>query len=80
MKSELTQIREGNRKVRHWKIVACVIGLVACYAIMGKLDAQARLDEIERCAIRSEHVEARANQPKALQREASIHHLGGGVL
>ncbi len=51
MKSELTQIREGNRKIHNWRIVACVLGLCALYALMGKLDADARLAEVERLAV-----------------------------
>lgn len=48
MKSELTQIREGKRKVNHWRIIAGLMGLLAIYALLGKSDTDARLSEAER--------------------------------
>lgn len=48
MKSELTQIREGNRRAKNWRILAGVLALVAVYSWLGKSDSDARLDEVHR--------------------------------
>lgn len=50
MKSELTQIREGNRKVHHWRIVAGILVLLLVQALLGRMDAEAHLAEAERIA------------------------------
>ena len=97
MKSELTQIREGNRRVHNWRIVAGVLVLLCLYVLLGKLDSDARLAEAERLAsLHAAHtqavrphtvrpelvegVEGQAKPPVALQRQASINRIGGGVL
>lgn len=87
MKSELTQIREGNRRVNNWRIVAGLMGLLAIYALLGKLDTDIRLAEAERIAqlqpriVFQETVADPVKPPVAMQRQASIGHtLCGGVL
>lgn len=78
MKSELTQIREGNRKIHNWRIVACVLGLCALYALMGKLDADARLDELERiAALRHAAPMSRPHMPVLVE---GLKVISGGVL
>ncbi|MGB7650885.1 MAG: hypothetical protein WBL62_06805 [Gallionella sp.] len=78
MKSELTQIREGNRKIHNWRIVACVLGLCALYALMGKLDADARLDELERiAALRHAAPMSRPHMPVLVE---GLQVISGGVL
>lgn len=84
MKSELTQIRDGNRKVHNWRIVAGVLVLLCLYVLLGKLDSDARLAEAERLAslhtVHPERVEGQTKPPVALQRQASINRSSGGVL
>lgn len=86
MKSELTQIREGNRRVNNWRIVAGLIGMLAIYALLGKLDTDARLAEAERIAqlqpriVVQEPVTEPAKPPVAAHRQASIGCARGGVL
>lgn len=96
MKSELTQIREGNRRVHNWRIVAGVLVLLCLYVLLGKLDSDARLAEAERLAsLHATHTQAVRPDPSAssglkaevegqakpLQRLASINQrIGGGVL
>lgn len=87
MKSELTQIREGNRRVNNWRIVAGLMCLFAAYALVGKFDSDARLAEAERIAelqpriVVEEPVTEPAKPPVALQRQASIGRtFRGGVL
>ena len=88
MKSELTQIREGAIKVRNWKIVVMILTLLLVQAVLGRMDSEAQLAEAERLAalhpsasagLKAE-VEGQAKPPVALQRQASINRLGGGVL
>ena len=86
MKSELIQIREGNRRVKNWRIVAGLMALLAVYALLGKQDANVRLAEAERIAqlqpriVVQEPVTGQPNPPVALQRQASIGRTCGGVM
>jgi hypothetical protein len=32
-----------NREVRRWKIVACLLGLLALYGLMGRMDREAQV-------------------------------------
>lgn len=87
MKSELTQIREGNRRVKNWRIVAGLMVLLAAYALVGKFDSNARLAEAERIAqmqprivVPEELMAEPAKPPVAMQRQASIGCTRGGVL
>lgn len=92
MKSELTQIREGNRKVYHWRIVAGILVLLLVQAVLGRMDSEARLAEAERIAhmhpsTRSERpfdglgVNGETAKPPApLQRQALAGCRAGGVL
>lgn len=86
MKSELTQIREGNRRVTNWRIVAGLMALLAIYALLDKLDTDVRLAEAERIAqlqpriVVQEPVTEPAKPPVAVQRQASIGRTRGGVL
>lgn len=86
MKSELTQIREGNRRVNNWRIVAGLMGLFAIYALLGKSDTDARLAEAERIAQLQPHIVFQApvaepaKPPVSMQRQACIGCARGGVL
>ena len=46
----LTQLREGHRRVIHWRIVAGILALLLVQAVMGRLDAEARLADAELAA------------------------------
>ena len=47
MKFEHTQLREGHRRVTHWRIVAGILALLLVQSVMGRLDAEARLADAE---------------------------------
>ena len=77
------QIHEPNIKVRNWRIIAGLLGLIAAYAIVGKFDSDARLAEAERIAELQPRIvvhEPQAKPPVALQRQASIGRTCGGVM
>lgn len=86
MKSELTQIREGEAKVRNWKIVAMLLILLLVQAVLGRMDSEAKLEEVERIAALHPSTSSgptlgeRGKPPVAMQRQASINHTCGGVL
>jgi hypothetical protein len=35
-----------NREVRRWKIVACLLGLLALYGLMGRMDHAAQVERM----------------------------------
>lgn len=35
-----------NREVRRWKIVACLLGLLALYGLMGRMDRAAQVEHM----------------------------------
>ena len=92
MKSELTQIREGNRKVHHWRIVTGILVLLLVQAVLGRMDSEAKLEEVERLAQMHPSTSSgrpfdglRANgetakPPAPLQRQALAGCRAGGVL
>lgn len=78
MKSELTQIREGNRRVYHWRIVAGILVLLLVQALVGRMDAEARLDELERiAALRHAAPMSRPHMPVLVE---GLQVISGGVL
>lgn len=78
-----------ENKIRNWRIVAGILVLLLVQAVLGRMDSEAKLEEAERIAslhtahtqaVRPERVEGQAKPPVALQRQASINRIGGGVL
>ncbi|MEW6562730.1 MAG: hypothetical protein AB1400_05790 [Pseudomonadota bacterium] len=77
------QIHEPNIKVRNWRVIAGLLGLIAAYAIVGKFDSDARLAEAERIAELQPRIVVPAPQAKPsvpLQRQAAIGRTCGGVM
>jgi hypothetical protein len=35
-----------NREIRRWKIAACVLGLLALYGLMGRMDKAAQVEQM----------------------------------
>ena len=63
MKSELTQIRAGNRRVANWRIVAGILALLLIQSVLGRLDAEARLEDAEYAAARHLAAPGKMNAP-----------------
>lgn len=73
-----------NNKIRNWRIVAGVLALLLVQAVLGRMDSEARLAEVERIAQMQAHQSrlAEAKPPVALQRQASVitNKISRGVL
>jgi len=77
MKSELIQIRDGHRRVTHWRIVAGVLALLLVQSVMGRMDAEARLADAEYAAQR--HFAGGGKVVKPTQQALRIQTLRGEI-